>query len=122
MSSERTITTPELHQAMEDLDNAVLTHDTHELSTIVSAMQQLSAMMRVVLSRLQYLQTTPNIVMERTSVLLSRLIPKSSCIFCTVEENRDSHYYGRCMKCADPFQGRFKLRSLNCRKSIIVDT
>ncbi|VDL82398.1 unnamed protein product [Nippostrongylus brasiliensis] len=43
-------------------------------------------------ARLQYLQTTSDILMERTSVLLSRSTPKSNCIFCTVEENRDSHF------------------------------
>ncbi|VDL85970.1 unnamed protein product [Nippostrongylus brasiliensis] len=61
-------------------------------------MQQLSATMQLVLPRLQYLQTTSDILMERTSVLLSRTSPKSNCIFCTVEENRDSHYSGRCIR------------------------
>ncbi|VDL84881.1 unnamed protein product, partial [Nippostrongylus brasiliensis] len=97
MSSDRAISTPELRQAMEDLDNVVLTDDVPALSTIVSAMQQLSATMQLVLPRLQYLQTTSDILMERTSVLLSRSAPRSNCIFCTVEENRDSHYSGRCM-------------------------
>ncbi|VDP19773.1 unnamed protein product [Heligmosomoides polygyrus] len=94
MSSDRSITTPELNEAME-----LLASDDAAISAVLKAVKELNKSVQLISSRLHYLQTAMDTVLDRTDVVLTRTAPKSNCIFCTVEENRDSHH--SCMKYAD---------------------
>ncbi|VDO78069.1 unnamed protein product [Heligmosomoides polygyrus] len=76
-------------------------HDA-AISAVLKAVKELNKSVQLISSRLQYLQTAMDTVMERTDVVLTRRAPKSNCIFCPIKENRDSQYFGRCMKYGDP--------------------
>ncbi|KIH63990.1 hypothetical protein ANCDUO_05703 [Ancylostoma duodenale] len=78
----------DLLQAMEDLDMP-------EQSTVISLLRQIS-------SRLERLELDNELLLERTGLTVTRTAPKSNCVFCSVEENKDSHYSSRCCTFADP--------------------
>ncbi|KAK5971545.1 hypothetical protein GCK32_018833 [Trichostrongylus colubriformis] len=109
----RSVSSPDLQQAMEDLDNVLLSDDSTSMASLTNALQLLSASIQQIVPRLEYLQTTNDILMERTSVLLARTAPKSNCTLCAVEENRDSHFSGRCQKYADPVSRTIQASKLN---------
>ncbi|VDP22757.1 unnamed protein product [Heligmosomoides polygyrus] len=97
----------------------LLASDDAAISAVLKAVKELNKSVQLISSRLQYLQTAMDTVMERTEVVLTRTAPKSNCIFCTVEENRDSHYSGRCMKYADPVSRTVQASKLNlCLKCL----
>ncbi|KAK6764974.1 hypothetical protein RB195_025056 [Necator americanus] len=58
--------------------------------------------------------------------LLERTAPKSSCLFCTVYENRDNHHSGRCPRFPDPSSKTAQATKLNlcllCLKAAHEDT
>ncbi|KAK6742034.1 hypothetical protein RB195_009728 [Necator americanus] len=58
--------------------------------------------------------------------LLERTAPKSSCLFCTVDENRDNHHSGRCPRFPDPISKTAQATKLNlcllCLKAAHEDT
>ena len=80
MSSPR-----QLQEAMDELDRC-------DLATLLANL----------LPRLDALEHSNRILLERTAIILERTAPKSSCIFCPVDENRDNHFSGRCSKYPDP--------------------
>ncbi|KAK6762173.1 hypothetical protein RB195_023040 [Necator americanus] len=45
--------------------------------------------------------------------LLERTAPKSSCLLCTVDENRDNHHSGRCPQFPDPISKTTQATKLN---------
>ncbi|KAK6750575.1 hypothetical protein RB195_002507 [Necator americanus] len=47
--------------------------------------------------------------------LLERTAPKSICLFCTVDENRDNHHSGRCPRFPDPISKTAQATKLNLR-------
>ncbi|KAK6735627.1 hypothetical protein RB195_018689 [Necator americanus] len=67
---------------------------------------------------------TVQVVIRQT--LLERTAPKSSCLFCTVDENRDNHHSERCPRFPDPISKTAQATKLNlcllCLKAAHEDT
>ncbi|EYC45671.1 hypothetical protein Y032_0420g1141 [Ancylostoma ceylanicum] len=74
-----------------------------------SAMEELDkcdiSLLHHLLLRLETLGNACQILLERTE-------PKSNCVFCPVDENRDSHPSGRCLRYADPVSRTSRLTTL----------
>ncbi|RCN37454.1 hypothetical protein ANCCAN_16661 [Ancylostoma caninum] len=83
---------------MQDLDSMHLP----DYSSLMTALQQLSSKIDSILPLLERLELDNELLLERTGKIMALTAPKSNCVFCPVEENRDSHYSSRCCKYADP--------------------
>ncbi|VDL68139.1 unnamed protein product, partial [Nippostrongylus brasiliensis] len=70
--------TTDIQTALEELDRC-------DVATILHA----------ITPKLEALDAKLNIILGRTA-------PKSSCVLCTVEENRNNHWTRRCTRYADP--------------------
>ncbi|EYC18982.1 hypothetical protein Y032_0026g1495 [Ancylostoma ceylanicum] len=68
----------------------------------MSALQQISSKIDSFLPRLERLELDNELLLERTGKIMAHTAPKSNCVLCPLEENRDSHYSNRCCKYVDP--------------------
>ncbi|KIH62282.1 hypothetical protein ANCDUO_07437 [Ancylostoma duodenale] len=79
----------DLLQAMEDLDMP-------DQSAVISLLRQISSKLDDIFPRLERLELDNQLLLERTGLIVTHTAPKSNCVFCSVEENKDSHYSSRC--------------------------
>ncbi|KIH45386.1 hypothetical protein ANCDUO_24573 [Ancylostoma duodenale] len=115
--SDRSATSPDILQAMQDLDfmhlpdystmMSMLRQISLKLDDIIPRVQRLEAILPRMESldnvgpELQQLRLDNELLLQHTGTIMAHTAPKSNCVFCSVEENRDSHYSSRCCKFAD---------------------
>ncbi|PIO59175.1 hypothetical protein TELCIR_19370 [Teladorsagia circumcincta] len=80
--------TSDLQEAITDLDRCDMATLLHNILPRLEAID-------AALSKLGAIEAACQTNMERTT-------PKSTCSFCTLDENRDSHYTSRCSRYPDP--------------------
>ncbi|KIH62798.1 hypothetical protein ANCDUO_06916 [Ancylostoma duodenale] len=103
--SDRSVTSPDLREAMDELDNVCLNaadQQTVLLQRILSQLATMSSKMTTMNFRLERLEHDNRALTGNTNLLVERSAPKSNCVFCSIEDNRDNHFSGRCSRYFDP--------------------
>ncbi|KIH64531.1 hypothetical protein ANCDUO_05158 [Ancylostoma duodenale] len=118
--SDRSATSPDILQAMPDLDSmhlsdysammSLLRPISLKLDDVIPRVQRLEAILPRMESldnvgpEIQQLRLDNELLLQHTGTIMVHTAPKSksNCVFCSVEENRDPHYSSRCCKFADP--------------------
>ncbi|EYC11167.1 hypothetical protein Y032_1465g3885 [Ancylostoma ceylanicum] len=117
-SPDRFVSSPDLRRAMEDLDMVPL-EDHH---SVASLLQQVLNKLDTILPRLHRLESSSELLIERTDAILAKNKPKSICVFCSSEENKDGHHSTRCTKFPDPVSRTVKATKLNlCLRCLIPE-
>ncbi|EYC40107.1 hypothetical protein Y032_0629g849 [Ancylostoma ceylanicum] len=96
--SDRSLTSPDLRQAMDELDNVCL--DAADQQTVL--LQRILSQLTTLNFRMERLESDSRALTSNTDLLVERSAPKSNCVFCSVEDNRDNHFSGRCSRFSDP--------------------
>ncbi|EYB82324.1 hypothetical protein Y032_0362g3507 [Ancylostoma ceylanicum] len=88
---DRSLTSPDLREAMDELDNVCL-----------DAADQQTMQLTTLNFRMERLERDDRALTSNTDLLVERSAPKSNCVFCSVEDNRDNHFSGCCSPFSDP--------------------
>ncbi|KIH54382.1 hypothetical protein ANCDUO_15473 [Ancylostoma duodenale] len=97
-SPDRFVSSPDLRRAVEGLDMVPL-EDHH---SVASLLQQVLNKLDTIVPRLHLLESSSELLIERTGAILAKNRPNSICVFCSSEENNDGHHSTRCTKFSDP--------------------
>ncbi|KAK5964758.1 hypothetical protein GCK32_013744, partial [Trichostrongylus colubriformis] len=102
----------------DDLDEEIRLMEYTQAATLDAIGNTLQALT----NRLDSLYTLTAEMRADITVLLERTAPKSSCIFCTVTENVDGHYTGRCHRYSDPVSRAMRVAELRlCSRCLRPD-
>ncbi|EYC19965.1 hypothetical protein Y032_0023g804 [Ancylostoma ceylanicum] len=92
-----------MQAALEDLDRCdiatLLHHLLPRLDAIDSRLNSIDTRLDGIDTRIDNRHDASDAMLE---TILERTAPKSNCVFCEVDENRDSHHSGRCSRYPDP--------------------
>ncbi|VDP43720.1 unnamed protein product [Heligmosomoides polygyrus] len=86
----------DLQAALDELDVQV-----HNCEAVAAQVSEAVTILREMVPRIATMERASKTMERALNTLLDRSTPKSSCVFCPVDENRDNHFSGRCSRFAD---------------------
>ncbi|KAK5976305.1 hypothetical protein GCK32_022882 [Trichostrongylus colubriformis] len=78
-----------------------------------AAMDAISNTLQGITNRLDTLFAVVAEMRDEVHTLLERTTPKSTCVFCTLAENVDGHFTGRCHRYLDPVSRAMRVSELH---------
>ncbi|EYB83510.1 hypothetical protein Y032_0334g2845 [Ancylostoma ceylanicum] len=86
--SDRSVTSPDLREAMDELDNICL--DATDQRIVLQ--QRIPLQLTMMNFWMERLERDNRTLTGNTDLLEERTAPKSNCVYCSIEDNRDNHF------------------------------